>query len=62
MLQVPPVTTHSVPTNGANVVVDAELGTRESLQNNAEPSRRNVEATGLKPDAVGIGNPRPMII
>jgi hypothetical protein len=44
------------------MVVDAELGTGERLQNYAEPARRDVEATGLKPYAIGIGDPQPLII
>src|ERR1700730_3034291 len=62
MLQVPPVSTYRIPTNGANVVMDAELGTGETFQNDAEPSRGDVKAAGLEPDAVRVGNPRPIII
>ena len=43
------------------MVVDTELGTGESLQNDAKPASGNVEATGLKPDAFGIGNPWALI-
>jgi hypothetical protein len=42
--------------------VDPELGTGETLQDNAETSGRNVKAAGLEPDAIRIGNPRPIII
>src|SRR5438477_3561466 len=37
MLQVSPVTTHGIATNGANVVVNAELGAGESLQRTLNP-------------------------
>ena len=57
MLQVPPVTTHRVTTHSANVVVSAEHGAGETLQNNAESPGRDVEVAGLDPDTIRIGNP-----
>src|SRR5262245_49137611 len=61
MLQVPPVTAHRVPVNRADVVMDAELGTRKTLQKNAEPSGRDVEAAGLEPDPIGVWNPSALV-
>jgi hypothetical protein len=57
VLQVPPLTTHRVTTHGANVVVSAQHGAGEALQNSAEPPGRDVEVTGLEPDAISIRNP-----
>src|SRR5689334_14759015 len=62
MLQVPPVTAHRVATNSAHVVVRAELGAGESLQNDAESSRRDVEAARLEPDAFRIRNPEAVVL
>jgi len=62
MLQVSPVTTHRVATNRAHVVVNTELGAGESLQNDAEPSGRDVKAARLEPDAIRIRNPAAVIV
>src|SRR5687767_15148283 len=62
MLQVTPVAAQRVPSNSAHVVVDAELRAGQPLEKNAETSRRHVEATGLEPDSVRVGNPEPLII
>ena len=62
MLQVPPVTTHRVAVNSSNMVVDPELGTRKTFQNNTEPSGRDVEATGLEPDPFRIRNPAALVV
>src|SRR3977135_2102751 len=62
MLQVSPVATHGISTNRAHVVVNAELGSRESLQNDAEPSGRDVKAARLEPDAFRIRNPAAVIV
>src|SRR5437016_1920654 len=62
MLQVSPVTTHGIATNGTNVVVSAQLGAGETFQNDAESSRRDVEAAGLKPDAFRIRNPETIVL
>src|SRR5262245_41514973 len=61
MLQVPPVTAHRKPTNDANVVVHAELGARQTFEDNAEPTGRYVEAAGLNPDAIRVRHPRTII-
>src|SRR5690349_3406389 len=44
------------------MVVNTKPGTGQALQNDAEPSRRDIEAAGLNPDSISIGNPRPVII
>src|SRR5690242_4617484 len=62
MLQVSPVPTHSIATYGANVVVRAQLGARESFQNHAESSRGDVKAARLNPYAFGIRNPEAIVL
>ena len=57
VLQVPPVTAHRITTHGANVVVSAQHGAGETLQNDAESPGRDVEVAGLEPDTIGIRNP-----
>ena len=52
------MTTHRISANAANLVADAELGTGETFQNNAEASGCDVKAAGMEPDAIRIGNPR----
>ena len=47
--------------NGANVVVSSHHRSRETLQDNAESSRCDVEAAGLEPDAVRVRNPETII-
>src|SRR4051812_15037956 len=61
MLQVSPVTTQSVATDDANVVVSAQLGAGETFQNDAESSRRDVKAARLKPDAFRVRNPEAVV-
>jgi hypothetical protein len=39
------------------MVMHTKLRARETLQEYAEPSRRNVETTGLDPHSFCIGNP-----
>ena len=62
MLQVSPVTPHRVATNGANVVVSAQLGAGETFQNDAESSRRDVKAARLEPYAFRIRNPEAVVL
>src|SRR5438045_555394 len=62
MLQVPPVTTHRVALNGPNVVVSAQLGAGETLQNDAESSRRDVKASLLDPYTLVVRNPEAVVL
>jgi hypothetical protein len=62
MLQVPPVTTHRIATNGPNVVVSAQLGAGETFQNDAESSRRDVKAARLDPYTFRIRNPEAVVL
>src|SRR5438270_9931554 len=62
MLQVSPVPTHGIATNGANVVVSAQLGAGKTFQNDAESSRRDVKAARLEPDAFRIRNPETIVL
>jgi len=62
VLQVPPVATHRVTAHSANVVVSAEHGAGETLQNNAESPGRDVEVAGLNPDTIGIRNPARAVV
>ena len=48
--------------NSANVVMSSYHRTGETFQDEAESSRRHVEATGLKPDTVRIRNPETIVI
>src|SRR5437588_8492588 len=61
MFQVSPVTTHRVAMNGANVVVSSHHRARETFQNDAESSFRDVEGAGLKPDTIRVRNPETVI-
>ena len=56
------ITTQRIPVEGADVVVHAEFGTRETFQNDAEPARRDVEAAGLDPYAIGVRNPAAVVV
>ncbi len=56
------MTTDRVATNRAHVVVNTELSAGESLQNDAEPSGRDVKAARLEPDAIRIRNPAAVIV
>jgi hypothetical protein len=62
VLQVAPVTSYRIATNSADVVVRAQHGAREGLQNDAESAGREVEVAGLDPDADGIRNPMTSIL
>src|SRR4051794_16828170 len=62
MLEVSPVTTQSVATDGANVVVSAQLGAGETFENDAESSRRDVKTARLKPYAFRIRNPEALVL
>src|SRR4030095_1434029 len=62
MLEVPPVAMHRIAPNSANVIVSAQLGAREALQNDAEPSSRDVEAARLDPYPFGIRNPETVVL
>src|SRR6266542_3527886 len=62
MLQVPPVTTHRIAMNGANMVVSAQLGAGETFQNDAESSSRDVKAARLDPYTFRIRNPEPVVL
>ena len=46
---------------GSDVVVNTELGSRHSLQNDAKSTRRDIEAARLKPDTIRIWNPAPLV-
>jgi hypothetical protein len=46
---------------GSDVIVNTELGSRHSLQNDAESTRRDIEAARLKPDTIRIWNPAPLV-
>src|SRR5947207_14326020 len=62
MLQVSPVTAHRITMNGAHVIVSSHHRARETLQNDAESSRCDVEAAGLEPDTVRIRNPEMVVV
>jgi hypothetical protein len=40
----------------------SELRAGQPLQENAEPSRCDIEAAGLDPHSICVGNPRPAIV
>lgn len=44
------------------MIVNAELGAGESLQNDTEPSGCDVKAARLQPDALRIRNPEAVIV
>src|SRR6186713_1215584 len=62
MLQVPPVTTHRIAMNSANVVVNAQLGAGETFQHDAETTRRDVKAARLEPYTFRIRNPEAVVV
>src|SRR5881398_3536943 len=62
VFQVSPVTTHRIAMHGANVVMGSHHGARETFQNETEPTRCDVEAAGLEPDAIRIRNPETVIV
>jgi len=43
------------------VIVSAEPGAGETLQNDAESARRHVEMAGLEPDTIGIRHPATFV-
>jgi hypothetical protein len=49
------MTTYRITANRTDVVVDAKLRARQSLEKDAESSRRYIEATRLQPNSIGIG-------
>src|SRR5690348_8630944 len=62
MLEVPPVPAQRVPAHGSDMVMNAKLRPGQSLQEDAEASRRDVEAAGLDPNTVRIGYPSAIVI
>src|SRR5215831_10235185 len=62
MLQVSPVAAYGVAVNRADVVVSSNSATGKALQDGAESSRSNIEATGLKPDTVRIRDPEAILV
>src|SRR5262249_17587275 len=62
MLQIPPMTAHRIAMHVANMVMSSHHGSCETFQNDAESSRCNVEAAGLKPDTIHIRNPETVIV
>jgi len=48
--------------HGANVVMSPYHGARETFQDEAESTRRNVKAAGLKPDTIRVRNPETVIV
>ena len=61
VLKIPPVTTHPVAMYRADVIVSAQLGAGEPLQDHAESPGRDIEVARLKPDAIGIRNPATIV-
>src|SRR5947209_14295750 len=55
------MTTHRVAPHRADVVMSAQHRAGKTFQDDAESAGRDVEVTGLKPDARGIGNPALVI-
>jgi hypothetical protein len=47
---------------GANMVMGSHHRTGKTFQNEAESSRRDVEATRLEPDTIRIRNPECVVI
>src|SRR5205814_7693456 len=61
VLQVSPVTTQRIAMNGANVVVSSHYRARETLQNDAESSARDIKGAGLEPDTIRVRHPKTLI-
>src|SRR5690242_6166691 len=61
VLKVTPVPMHRITAHSSNMVVRAQCGTGEALQNNAESAGRAVEMARLKPDTIRIGYPATII-
>ncbi len=55
------MTTYRITTHRADVVVSAQHGAGETLQNNTESPGCDVEVAGLKPDTIGIWNPATVV-
>src|SRR5205807_10275114 len=62
MLQVPPVTTHRIAMNGANMVVSSHHRAGKAFQNDAESSRCDVKRAGLEPDTIRVRHPKTVIV
>ena len=56
------MTTHCIPMYGANMVMSSHHRAGKTFQNDAESSRRDVKATGLKPDTIRIRNPECVVL
>ena len=61
MLQVSPMTAHRVAVNGADVVMSSHHRARQTLQDNAESARCDVEAAGLETDTIRVRNPESVV-
>ena len=55
------MTTKRVATYRADMVISAQPGAGQTLQDYAESPRRDIEVAGLKPDAIGIRNPATVV-
>ena len=55
------MTTKRVATYRADMVISAQPGAGQTLQDYAESPRRDIEMAGLKPDALGIRNPATVV-
>src|SRR5437773_6825845 len=47
--------------NGANVVMSSHYRARETLQNDAESSARDIKGAGLEPDTIRVRHPKTLI-
>jgi hypothetical protein len=56
------VPTHGVATDGTDAVVGTQFRARESLQDNTEASRSEIEVARLKPHSSRIRNPVAAIV
>ena len=55
------MTTKRVATYRADMVMSAQPGAGQTLQDDAQSPRRDIEVAGLKPDAIGIRNPATVV-
>src|SRR5690348_6982051 len=62
MLQISPAAPQGEPADSADVIMNSELRAGQALQEDAETSGRNIEAAGLDPHSIGVGNPRSLIL
>src|SRR3954452_3724329 len=62
MFQVSPAAAQREPADSADMIMHSELRAGQPLQKNAEPSRCNIEAAGLDPHSICVGNPRSAIL